>query len=265
MEAGTTVQIRMPEMGESVTEGTILEWLVQVGDEVEAEQGLVEVSTDKVDTEVPSPASGVLTRILVEPDETVPVGTILGEISPGGSNGGAPSPERAPEPEVLPEPHDADWAADESAVEEAEHGAAAEGENEEAKEALDGVKPEPAVAPTDAEVVDVPVPEMGESVSEGTVLDWLVKVGDAVEKDQGLVEISTDKVDAELPSPVAGTVVEILAAPNDVVATGTVVARIAVGRPAAGGPRPAEPAAPAQPATSNGGGNGAGNATPVAA
>src|SRR3954470_5482616 len=91
MEAGTTVQIRMPEMGESVTEGTILEWLVQVGDEVEAEQGLVEGSTDKVDTEVPSPASGVLSRILVEPDETVPVGTILGEISPSGSNGAAPS------------------------------------------------------------------------------------------------------------------------------------------------------------------------------
>src|SRR3954447_11857140 len=96
MEAGTTVQIRMPEMGESVTEGTILEWLVQVGDEVEAEQGLVEVSTDKVDTEVPSPASGVITRILVEPDETVPVGTVLGEISPSGTvpptgaNGGAP-------------------------------------------------------------------------------------------------------------------------------------------------------------------------------
>src|SRR3954467_14409922 len=115
MEAGTTVQIRMPEMGESVTEGTILEWLVQVGDEVEAEQGLVEVSTDKVDTEVPSPASGVLTKILVDPDETVPVGTVLGEISPSGTvpptggNGGAPE-------EVLAEQHDAAYAADESAV-----------------------------------------------------------------------------------------------------------------------------------------------------
>src|SRR3954452_22319679 len=103
MEAGTTVQIRMPEMGESVTEGTILEWLVQVGDEVEAEQGLVEVSTDKVDTEVPSPASGVLTKIMVEPDETVPVGTVLGEISPSGSNGAA-----RVELEALPETHDAD-------------------------------------------------------------------------------------------------------------------------------------------------------------
>src|SRR5881227_2682188 len=97
MEAGTTtIQITMPEMGESVTEGTILEWLKQVGDEVEVDEGIVEVSTDKVDTEVPSPASGVLTRILVEPDETVPVGTVLAELSPSGtavpaaSNGGAP-------------------------------------------------------------------------------------------------------------------------------------------------------------------------------
>src|SRR5690349_13619005 len=259
MEAGTTVQIRMPEMGESVTEGTILEWLVQVGDEVETDQGLVEVSTDKVDTEVPSPASGVITKILVDPDETVPVGTVLGEISPSGSNGGAPP---------APAEEDPEWAADESAVEEAEHGAAAEEENEAAKEALDGIAPEQpstgAGPATGGEVMDVAVPEMGESVSEGTVLDWLVKVGDQVEKDQGLVEISTDKVDAELPSPAAGTVVEILAAPDDVVATGTVVARIAIGEVAGGRSQVAGPEAPAQPATANGG-NGAGNATPVAA
>src|SRR5881227_3953062 len=108
MEAGTTtIQITMPEMGESVTEGTILEWLKQVGDEVELDEGIVEISTDKVDTEVPSPATGVLTKILVEADETVPVGTVLGEISP---NGAGASPE----------------ASDESAVEEAEHGPDAE-------------------------------------------------------------------------------------------------------------------------------------------
>src|SRR5436309_11905247 len=107
MEAGTkTIQITMPPMGESVTEGTILEWLKQVGDEVEADEGIVEVSTDKVDAEVPAPASGILTKILVEPDETVPVGTVLGEISPNGT-GSDP----------------ADEPADESAVEEAEHGA----------------------------------------------------------------------------------------------------------------------------------------------
>src|SRR4051794_40670308 len=228
MEAGTTtIQITMPPMGESVTEGTILEWLKQVGDEVEADEGIVEVSTDKVDAEVPAPASGTLTKILVEPDETVPVGTVLGEISPNGA-------EPAEEP------------ADESAVEEAEHGADAEESNQEAKEEAE-------------DVVDVAVPEMGESVSEGTVLDWLGKVGDVVEKDQGLVEISTDKVHAELPSPVAGTVVELLAKPDDVVATGTVVCRIAAGA-AASKPAEPEPAAPERPSN----GNGNANATPVA-
>src|ERR687890_4183 len=112
MEASTTTQITMPEMGESVTEGTILEWLKQVGDEVEAEEGLVEVSTDKVDTEVPSPASGVLTKILVQPDETVPVGTILGEISPSG-NGGPPEAVTT-DGNGNGAGRDADWASDES-------------------------------------------------------------------------------------------------------------------------------------------------------
>src|SRR3954453_11100639 len=164
MEAGTkTIQITLPEMGESVTEGTILEWLKQVGDEGELDEGIVEGSTDKVDTEAPAPASGILTKILVESDETVPVGTVLGEISPNGAGGG--------EHEVGAE----------SAVEEAEHGSDAEESAQEAKEE------------TEDEVVDVAVPDMGESVSEGTVLDWLVKVGDVVEKDQGLVEGATDK------------------------------------------------------------------------
>ena len=222
MEAGTTVQIRMPEMGESVTEGTILEWLKQVGDEVEPEEGIVEVSTDKVDTEVPAPAGGVLTKILVEPDETVPVGTVLGEIAPAGT--AVPSGGNGGAPETVATDNgggstDADFASDESAVEEAEHGSDAEERLLDAKDETDdldeggpaGETGAPgssgAQAPaTDAEVVDVPVPEMGESVSEGTILDWLVEVGDQVEKDQGLVEVSTDKVDAELPSPVAGVV-----------------------------------------------------------
>src|SRR3954469_10477096 len=157
MEAGTaTIQITMPEMGESVTEGTILEWLKQVGDEVQIDEGIVEVSTDKVDAEVPSPATGILTKILVEPDETVPVGAVLGEISPDGAS--------APAPAVATEngggTSDVDFASDESAVEEAEHGADAEESAQEAKEEAE------AEAEADIEVIDVAVPEMGESVSE---------------------------------------------------------------------------------------------------
>src|SRR3954451_10946720 len=246
MSAGTTVQITMPEMGESVTEGTVLEWLKQVGDEVEADEGLLEVSTDKVDTEVPAPASGVLTEILVGPDETVPTGTVLGIIDASGGNGAAPRG------------HDdlatgaSDYASGESAVEEAVHGSSAEREHQAAKEAT-------------ASLVDVAVPEMGESVSEGTVLEWLKKVGDHVEVDDGLVEISTDKVDAELPSPVSGTLAEILVQPDEVVAVGTVVCRVAAGASAAAAAPVPSPQADAPGPAAVPTGNGDGNATPVAA
>src|SRR5688572_23003723 len=156
----TSVQITMPQMGESVTEGTILEWLKQVGDHVEADEPLVEVSTDKVDAAVPAPAAGTLTKILVEPDETVQVGAVLGEIEVGG-DGAAPS---------------------------GGDGAAPAGGEAEAEAPADG-------AP--AETVDVTFPEMGDSVAEGTVIEWRVKPGDTVAVDDVLVEISTDKVDAE--------------------------------------------------------------------
>src|SRR3954470_2289909 len=114
MATGTTVQITLPQMGESVTEGTILEWLKQVGDTVELDEGVVEVSTDKVDTEVPSPATGVLTAIYVQPDETVPTGTVLGEIDVSG-NGSAPD---VNETGGMGSNGDALPASDESAVEE---------------------------------------------------------------------------------------------------------------------------------------------------
>src|SRR5438477_12126175 len=127
MSTGTTVQITMPEMGESVTEGTVLDWLKKVGDQVEADEGLLEVSTDKVDAEVPSPASGVLTEILVGPDETVPTGTVLGIIDVSG-NGGPPRGH-----DDLPT-GGSEFASDESAAEEAMHGAAAEEEHQAAKE-----------------------------------------------------------------------------------------------------------------------------------
>src|SRR5437763_317722 len=268
MATGTTVQITMPEMGESVTEGTILEWLKQVGDLVEADEGIVEVSTDKVDAEIPAPASGILTKILVEPDETAPTGAVLGEIQ---VNGGAPAIGNGGAPETQPQPasRDVDFAGDESAVEEAEHGAAAEVEYEQAAEEAAGNGAPPEASPTPA-LVDVTLPEMGESVTEGTVLEWLKQAGEDVEVDEGLVEISTDKVDAEVPSPVAGTIAEILVEPDDTVTPGTVLCRIAPSskrRTPAGEPgldeKTREPAvAEPRPAT---GGNGAADATPVAA
>src|SRR3954469_18007829 len=208
MATRTTVEITMPQMGESVTEGTILEWRKQVGDPVEQDEALLDVSTDKVDTEVPSPAAGTLTKILVQPDETVPVGTVLGEIEIGGGNGAAPPP-------------------------------------------------------AEAKLVDVEFPQMGDSVTEGTVLEWLKQVGDDVALEEELVEISTDKVDARMPSPVAGTLAEILVQADETVPTGTVLCRIASGAGAPAAAKPAEPEAPAvAPAPT---GNGDGTATPVAA
>src|SRR5918997_3600397 len=214
----TSVQITMPQMGESVTEGTVLGWLKQVGDHVEADEPLVEISTDKVDAEVPAPLSGKLVKILAEADDTVEVGSVLGEIEPDEGGNGAAAPEAPP----------------------AESSSA------------------------DAEIVDVAFPEMGDSVAEGTVLEWRVKVGDSVSVDDPLVEISTDKVDAEVPAPVAGTIAELLVDADETVAVGSVLCRIAAG---AGAPAngPVQPSAqptevkPDAPSTNGG------NATPVAA
>ncbi len=215
----------MPQMGESVTEGTILEWRKQVGDPVDQDEALVDVSTDKVDTEVPSPAAGTLTKILVQADETVPVGTVLAELEVGGNGAGA-----APVP-----------------------------------------SPQSPVPSAQDELVDVEFPQMGDSVTEGTVLEWLKQVGDPVAVEEGLVEISTDKVDAEVPSPVAGTIAEILVQADETVPTGTVLCRIAAGAGApAGGAAPAPPPAETaaiegRPQPSPALGNGSENATPVAA
>jgi multifunctional 2-oxoglutarate metabolism enzyme len=223
-----TVQITMPQMGESVTEGTILEWLKQVGDRVDADEPLVEVSTDKVDAEVPAPAAGTLTKIVAEPDETVQVGAVLGEIETDGDG-------------ATPADGDGGPAAEATAADEA-----------------------PSGGPS-GETVDVTFPEMGDSVAEGTVLEWRVAPGDTVAVDDVLVEISTDKVDAEVPAPVAGTVAEVLVNPDDTVQVGAVLCRIAVGAQAPAGPvqpsaQPAEAPSAPRSAAENGGG-----ATPVAA
>ena len=187
--------VEMPELGESVTEGTITRWLKKVGDTVAADEPLLEVSTDKVDTEIPSPAAGVLLKILANEDETVDVGAVIAELGEEG---------------------------EEAAAEEPKEETKAEEPKAEAKE-------EPKqddAANASGEATDVEMPELGESVTEGTITRWLKKVGDTVAVDEPLLEVSTDKVDTEVPSPVAGTIVEILAEEDDTVDVGAVIVRI---------------------------------------
>ncbi|GAA2890366.1 2-oxoglutarate dehydrogenase, E2 component, dihydrolipoamide succinyltransferase [Microbacterium esteraromaticum] len=222
----------LPALGESVTEGTVTRWLKQVGDTVQADEGLLEISTDKVDTEIPSPVSGVIEEILVAEDETVEVGALLARI---GDGSGAASGGDAPAAEAP--------AADEAPAQEAQS-TAAPAENEvEASQASDQAQaPTPAAS---GDATDVVLPELGESVTEGTVTRWLKQVGDDVAVDEALLEISTDKVDTEIPSPVAGTLQEILADEDETVEVGAVLARIGSGAPAAAAPAAEGPAAEA--------------------
>jgi 2-oxoglutarate dehydrogenase E1 component len=204
----------MPAMGDSVTEGTILEWLKKEGDTVAPDDALVEVSTDKVDAEVPSPAGGVLVKIHAQEGDTIAVGAVLCEIAGGDGNGAGPAAPAAPT---------------------------------EATEA----------PPAPEQEIDIVIPSMGESVSEGVILEWLKQPGDSVTQDEGIVEVSTDKVDAELPSPATGVITETLAEIGETVTVGQVVARMRGGAPAAapeGNGATASPAeaapAPAAPAPS---------------
>ncbi|WP_325096971.1 biotin/lipoyl-containing protein, partial [Nocardiopsis alborubida] len=191
----------MPALGESVTEGTVTQWLKNVGDTVEVDEPLLEVSTDKVDTEIPSPVAGVLTKILVDEDETVEIGAeiavIGGEGESADEDGAEPAAEESaeePEPESAPEPQ---------AAEEPEP------EPEPAPEPKAGSDAQ-ASSSDEGPTTSVTMPALGESVTEGTVTQWLKSVGDTVEVDEPLLEVSTDKVDTEIPSPVAGVLTKIL-------------------------------------------------------
>ncbi|MCV7353991.1 2-oxoglutarate dehydrogenase, E2 component, dihydrolipoamide succinyltransferase [Mycolicibacterium fluoranthenivorans] len=211
------ISVQMPALGESVTEGTVTRWLKQEGDTVEVDEPLLEVSTDKVDTEIPAPVSGVLTKIIAAEDDVVEVGgdlALIGEAGESGESAAEPEPtasepEPQPEPEPTPEP--------EPAAESA---------------------PAPA-ATGGGESTSVRMPELGESVTEGTVTRWLKKVGDTVAVDEPLVEVSTDKVDTEIPSPVAGVLVAITAEEDDVVAVGGELAKIGAEGSAPAAPAPA--------------------------
>ena len=212
--------VTMPALGESVTEGTVTTWLKQVGDTVELDEPIVEVSTDKVDSEVPSPVAGVLLEILVPEDETVEVGTEIARIGDASEASAAPAaaPVEAAAPAAAP--------------------------------AAPAAAPAPAATP--AQGTEVRMPALGESVTEGTVTTWLKSVGDAVDADEPLLEVSTDKVDSEVPSPVAGFLAEIRVPEDETVEVGTVVAIISSSAPsaapAAEAAAPAAPVAPAAPA-----------------
>ena len=198
--------VNLPALGESVTEGTVTRWLKAVGDEVAVDEPLVEVSTDKVDTEIPSPVAGVLEEILVEEDDTVEVGAPLATIGDGSGGGSADASED-------------DAAAEEPAVEEAQQDdAQQEPAGEPAPEERASTDQGSDGAPSaGGEASEVTLPALGESVTEGTVTRWLKSVGDEVEVDEPLLEVSTDKVDTEIPSPVAGTLLEIRAEEDDTV------------------------------------------------
>ena len=221
-----STSVVLPALGESVTEGTVTRWLKQVGDTVQEDEGLLEISTDKVDTEIPSPVSGVIEEILVQEDETVEVGAILAKIGDG--SGAAPAddaPVAAPA-EETPAP------AEEARAEDAAPAA----------EAAPAEQPAAPAASSDA--TEVKLPELGESVTEGTITRWLKAVGDDVAVDEPLLEISTDKVDTEIPSPVAGTLQEILVQEDETVAVGSALARIGSG---AAAPAQAQPAPAIEP------------------
>jgi 2-oxoglutarate dehydrogenase E2 component (dihydrolipoamide succinyltransferase) len=209
----------MPALGESVTEGTVTRWLKNEGDVVAVDEPLLEVSTDKVDTEIPSPAAGVLSKIVVGVDQTVAVGAELAVIAQAGASTPAPvaaAPVAAPTPPPVAAP-------------------------------VAAPTPPPAAAPVAASGSGtvISMPALGESVSEGTVTRWLKNIGDAVAVDEALLEVSTDKVDTEIPSPVAGVLLAIDVAVDTTVAVGARLGLIGV---QGGAPAPVATPAPAAPA-----------------
>ncbi|MEU9153167.1 2-oxoglutarate dehydrogenase, E2 component, dihydrolipoamide succinyltransferase [Streptomyces sp. NPDC048417] len=234
------VSVTLPALGESVTEGTVTRWLKAEGERVEADEPLLEVSTDKVDTEIPAPASGVLASIKVAEDETVEVGAELAIIDDGT---GAPAP-AAPAPAAEPTPAPAAAPAPAPVAEAPAAPAPAP-----AAEA-------PAAPAGGATGTDVVLPALGESVTEGTVTRWLKSVGEEVAEDEPLLEVSTDKVDTEIPAPVAGVLLEIVVGEDETAEVGAKLAVIGApgaapaAAPAAPAPAPAAaaPAAPAAPA-----------------
>ena len=225
----------MPQMGESITEGTLTKWLKKPGDTVSRDEPLFEISTDKVDAEIPSPAAGTLLEIKVQEGATVGINTVVAVI---GEAGGAAAPAPAAPKQETPK-----------------------AEAPKAAAPAPAATPPPAASAPSGGGTDVVMPQMGESITEGTLTKWLKKVGDTVQRDEPLFEISTDKVDAEIPSPAAGTLTAIKVQEGATVGINTVVAVIGgSGSAAASAPAPAAKPAAAAPAATP-----APSAAPVAA
>ena len=253
-------EVTLPALGESVTEGTVTRWLKQVGDTVAVDEPLLEVSTDKVDTEIPSPVAGTLLEIKAEEDDTVEVGAVLGLIGEEGESGGDASGSAEPEAQPQDEEESDTKAEQEEQVAE-ETGELPAGDSTPESEKEDtSAQEEPAAEQASSDSsggsggsgTPVTLPALGESVTEGTVTRWLKKVGDEVAVDEPLLEVSTDKVDTEIPSPVAGTLLEIKAEEDETVEVGAELAIIGSGdaapAEAKGEPEPeAEPEAKEEP------------------
>jgi 2-oxoglutarate dehydrogenase E2 component (dihydrolipoamide succinyltransferase) len=214
-----TFSVTMPALGESVSEGTVTRWLKAEGDHVNVDEPLLEVSTDKVDTEIPSPVSGTLQKIVVQVDQTVPVGAELAIIADStAASVPVPAPAAPVSAPVVETPAPV--------------------------AAAPVTPPAPAApAPTGAGTV-ITMPALGESVSEGTVTRWLKNVGDSVAVDEALLEVSTDKVDTEIPSPVAGTLLAIDVAVDTTVAVGARLGLIGAANGAVSAPATPAPAKP---------------------
>jgi pyruvate dehydrogenase E2 component (dihydrolipoamide acetyltransferase) len=242
-------EVNLPALGESVTEGTVTRWLKQVGDEVKVDEPLLEVSTDKVDTEIPSPVAGTLLEIKAEEDDTVEVGAVLAMIGDEGEGGGsddsAESDESGEDSAGGGEDVEQEQAEEDSEARDSGGEAPSEQEPaaEEGDEEAEPEQPEEPAAESKSSGGDdgggsgtpVTLPALGESVTEGTVTRWLKQVGDEVKVDEPLLEVSTDKVDTEIPSPVAGTLLEIKVEEDETVEVGAELAIVGSGEAASGG------------------------------
>ena len=220
------VDVLMPKLGESITEGTIVKWWKQPGESVKKDETLLEISTDKVDSEIPSPFEGVLVELKANENDTVEVDGVIAIIdteASAGTSSETPTPAQASTDVAKSEPAQAQ---------------------------------EPAVPVAQATgnsggIMEVEMPKLGESITEGTIVKWWKKAGDTIAKDETLLEISTDKVDSEIPSPFAGTIVEILSQENETVEVGSIIAKIQSGEAVAASRAQPAPAPVAEVAPSN--------------